>query len=393
MSEELEALGTAVEGGLIAKAVDAEGRLVRAEGEVAGKCLNCGAPVIGHYCGNCGQPLHIHRSISAFWHDILHGVLHFEGKFWRTLPLLVWKPGELTRRYIHGERAKFISPMALFLFSVFMMFAVFSFLGGPFSSGNTGSVEENVTTGIITEAGQLDREIKTKTARLPQASGEEKIRLEQEILDLKKGRNVIATLTGEESPYPGVTLSDGDTNMIKLPPAESDPTGTRGDDISTGNILAEGSAIRTGSAQADRWLRNVVKKVTANPDLLLYKLQANGYKFAWLLIPISLPFVWLTLIGRRGFHFYDHAVFTTYSISFMSLLFISCAILATIGVTVAIWAALLIFYPPFHMYRQLRHAYQMSRPEALIRVTFLLTFTVISLTSFFAILLALGILG
>ena len=123
MSEELEALGTAVEGGLTAKAVDAEGRLVRAEGDVAGKCLNCGAPVIGHYCGNCGQPLHIHRSISAFWHDILHGVLHFEGKFWRTLPLLVWKPGELTRRYIHGERAKFISPMALFLFSVFMMFA------------------------------------------------------------------------------------------------------------------------------------------------------------------------------------------------------------------------------------------------------------------------------
>ena len=181
--------------------------------------------------------------------------------------------------------------------------------------------------------------------------------------------------------------------MIKLPPAEPDRTGTGGDDISTGNILAEGSAIRTGSAQADRWLRNVVKKVTANPDLLLYKLQANGYKFAWLLIPISLPFVWLTLIGRRGFHFYDHAVFTTYSISFMSLLFISCAILATIGVTVAIWAALLIFYPPFHMYRQLRHAYQMSRPEALIRVTFLLTFTVISLTSFFAILLALGILG
>jgi len=29
------------------------------------------------------------------------------------------------------------------------------------------------------------------------------------------------------------------------------------------------------------------------------------------------------------------------------------------------------------MYRQLRHAYQMSRPEALVRVSFLLLFTVI----------------
>lgn len=393
MSEELEALGIAVEGGLIAKAVDAEGRLVRAEGDVAGKCLNCGAPVIGQYCGNCGQPLHIHRSIGAFWHDILHGVLHFEGKFWRTLPMLAWRPGELTRRYIHGERARFISPMALFLFSVFMMFAVFSFLGDPFSSGNTGSVEENVTTGIISEAGQLDREIKAKTARLRQASGEEKVRLEQEILDLKKGRNVIASLTGEESPYPDVSLSDGATDMVKLPPVERNRTGTGSDEISTGNILAEGSAIRTGSERADEFLQSVVRKVTANPDLLLYKLQANGYKFAWLLIPISLPLVWLTLIGRRGFHFYDHAVFTTYSISFMSLLFICCAILAAIGVTGAIWAALLIFYPPFHMYRQLRHAYSMSRAEAFVRTSFLLLFAVISLTLFFAILLALGILG
>jgi len=391
MSEEIEAMGTAVEGGLIAKALEDE-RFGGARAK-SGNCLNCGAVVSSSYCGDCGQPLHIHRSIGAFWHDILHGVLHFEGKFWRTLPLLVWKPGDLTRRYIHGERAKFISPMALFLFSVFMMFAVFSFLGDPFSSGNVGAVEENVTTGIITEAGQLDGEIKARTEQLPQASGENKVRLEQEILDLKKGRNVIASLTGEESPYPDVTLSDGDTNMVNLPPVEPGRTGTGGDDISAGNILAEGSAIRTGSAQADQWLRSAVKKVTANPDLLFYKLKANGYKFAWLLIPISLPFVWLTLIGRRGFHFYDHAVFTTYSISFMSLLFISCAIMATIGVTGVIWAGLLIFYPPFHMYRQLRHGYQMSRPEAFVRTSFLLLFTVICLTSFFAILLALGILG
>ena len=139
--------------------------------------------------------------------------------------------------------------------------------------------------------------------------------------------------------------------------------------------------------------REPLKRSAPIPDLLLYKLQANGYKFAWLLIPISLPFVWLTTIGRRGYHFYDHAVFTTYSISFMSLLFITCAVLASFGVTDAIWASLLIFYPPFHMYRQLRHAYQMSRPEALIRLVALLFFTVTSLILFFAILLALGILG
>lgn len=83
----------------------------------------------GEFCHCCGQKAHVHRTLSAFWHDLLHGVLHFEGKIWRTLPLLGWKPGDLTLRYIEGERARFVSPVALFLFTVFLMFAVFSVAG------------------------------------------------------------------------------------------------------------------------------------------------------------------------------------------------------------------------------------------------------------------------
>ena len=56
-------------------------------------------------------------------------MFNFEGKIWRTLPMLAWRPGELTRRYIAGERARFVSPVALFLFTVFLMFAVLNFTG------------------------------------------------------------------------------------------------------------------------------------------------------------------------------------------------------------------------------------------------------------------------
>ncbi|WP_430428188.1 DUF3667 domain-containing protein [Parasphingorhabdus sp.] len=393
MSEEFEAVGTIVEGGLVAKAVDEEGRLLAAEGEIAGHCLNCGAAVTRGFCGNCGQPLHVHRSIGAFWHDILHGVLHFEGKFWRTLPLLAWKPGDLTRRYVHGERAKFISPMALFLFSVFMMFAVFSFLGDPFSSPDSNLADEAVSIGLVDQVEQIEDQIRTNTDELLLATGDDKIKLEKNILDLKKGRNMLANLTGEDSPYPEVSLGDGDTELGNLSPDDLKKIESGLEDIKDGNALTDGSLVSSGSSETDKWLRDAFQKVSSNPDLLIYKLQANGYKFAWLLIPISLPFVWLVTIGRRGFRFYDHAVFTTYSISFMSLLFITCAILAAVGVAQPIWSILAIFYPPFHMYRQLRHAYGLNRIEALFRLTALLMFTVISLLLFFLILLALGVLG
>ncbi|QTD55755.1 DUF3667 domain-containing protein [Parasphingorhabdus cellanae] len=391
MSGEFEAAGTAIEGALIAKAVESEGG--DAAGKNSGKCLNCEAPVTGSYCNNCGQPLHIHRSIGAFWHDILHGVLHFEGKFWRTLPLLAWKPGDLTRRYIHGQRARFISPMALFLFSVFMMFAVFSFLGDPFAGGNGSETNKDFNTGVVMQTADIERQISEKEAEVESAEAADQAKLQQDLLDLKKGRNLLATMTGEDTPYPEVKLGDGAIELGNFSKEEIDQLQTGLDDIQEGNVLNDDSSVTTGSKDLDKTIRDGIKAVNENPDLLLYKLKANGYKFAWLLIPISLPFVWLTLIGRRGYHFYDHAVFTTYSISFMSLLFITCAILAALGVSQAIWVLLLVFYPPFHMYRQLRHAYKLSRIEALLRLSALLVFTVISMTLFFVILFAVGILG
>ncbi len=159
MGDELEAIGTMAEAAMVGSAVEkATGEKLDSHSD--GTCLNCGAVRQGSYCSHCGQSSHIHRSISAFWHDILHGVLHFDGKFWRTLPLLAWHPGKLTRRYIHGERAKFISPMALFLFTIFMMFAVFSFMpvgaGGPAAGSFSAQMQET--------AEKLDKRIAEREA-------------------------------------------------------------------------------------------------------------------------------------------------------------------------------------------------------------------------------------
>ena len=53
---------------------------------------------------------------------------------------------------------------------------------------------------------------------------------------------------------------------------------------------------------------------------MAYKLKTNAYKFSWLLIPLSVPFVWLLFPFSRRFRLYDHTVFVTYSLCFMSLL-------------------------------------------------------------------------
>ena len=121
---EFEALGEAVTGGLLGRAVEPQAGEPGADGHTHEKnCLNCRAPLTGPFCSACGQKAHVHRSMRAFFQDFVQGLFNFEGKIWRTLPMLAWRPGEMTRRYIAGERARFISPIALYLFSVFLMFA------------------------------------------------------------------------------------------------------------------------------------------------------------------------------------------------------------------------------------------------------------------------------
>jgi hypothetical protein len=118
-------------------------------------CLNCGTQLIGDHCHACGQRAHVHRTLGAFFHDLLHGVLHLEGKTWRTLPMLAWRPGELTRRYIDGERARFVSPLGLFLFTVFLMFVVFSSIGGPLPPDTTSQVQTGMTESAKAVRGQV----------------------------------------------------------------------------------------------------------------------------------------------------------------------------------------------------------------------------------------------
>ena len=129
---EIDAIGELAQGGLTARAVEpaaGDGAATRGGHTHETACLNCGTPLIGSHCHACGQRGHVHKTLGAFFHDLLHGVLHFEGKIWRTLPMLAWRPGQLTREYIDGRRASYVSPIALFLFTIFLMFAVFSALG------------------------------------------------------------------------------------------------------------------------------------------------------------------------------------------------------------------------------------------------------------------------
>jgi hypothetical protein len=340
---EFEAIGEAVTGGLLARAVEPHAGEADKGHTHEKNCLNCGARLIGPFCAECGQKAHVHRSVRAFFQDFLQSLFNFEGKIWRTLPMLAWRPGEMTRRYIAGERARFISPIALYLFTVFAMFAVLNL------TGTLGPTGKNFKEGLKTEITEEQASIAKLEA--------------ERATDAAAGKDVAAI----------------DRKIAK-----------HKEDMEDTQRMLSGQPMVDVQRDAGvpRFIRPFIENASSNPELVSMRVQDAASKYSWLLIPFSVPFMWLLFPFRRRYNTYDHTVFVTYSLSFMMLLVVAGGLLIEIGMPGL--ASLLFFVPPLHMYRHLKQTYELGRFSAIMRTMALLTFAFIAAGLFLAAAVAIG---
>jgi hypothetical protein len=93
-------------------------------------CRNCGATTDGIYCPNCGQETSLALpSVRAFLRDAAGRYVALDGRMWRTLIALLFRPGFLTREYFAGRRRRYIRPARLFLVLSIGLFALLRFEG------------------------------------------------------------------------------------------------------------------------------------------------------------------------------------------------------------------------------------------------------------------------
>ena len=354
MTGDIEAAGDLINGALLARAVEpAAGHGV---GAYPPLCLNCGTRLIGPHCHRCGQSGHVHRTVGAIGHEIAHGVFHFEGRIWRTLPMLIRRPGTLTRRYIDGERMRFVSPLALFLFTVFLLFAVISWVGGDASHAFEASVSP-------AEQARRGQQLNLARAELATTEAER------------------ATLAAQHRPTTAIDQRIA-ALQAAIPAMEAMQNG-----------LLRGGRNVTVKSFGTGWHRldEGIKHAQQNPSLALYKLQSSAYKYSWLLIPLSTPFVALLFVWRRRFGLYDHAVFVTYSLCFMMLMVVALTLVGAAGVGGEWIPFAVLLIPPVHMFAQLRGAYGLGKWSAFWRTTLLVGFAFTALTGFTALLLLHGL--
>lgn len=139
----------------------------RANIPVGAPCENCTTTLKGAFCHECGQfAIEYHRSIIKICGEILEGMLHFDSRFWHTLPGLLFTPGRLTRAYLQGKRAIQIPPFRLFLFVLLVTFFVGHYVYVARSQDPLGFLKNIKTDGNeLPLAGPISQELAAESLK------------------------------------------------------------------------------------------------------------------------------------------------------------------------------------------------------------------------------------
>jgi len=152
-------------------------------------CRNCSLFLgvhPGNFCPHCGQDTAAHPpSAWEFLHEFISHYVALEGKLARSLGLLFFRPGELTRRYLEGRKNSYVLPLRLYLTASIVFFLLVKILG----AGSTNKIDpetqvENKFFSISDQAPERAKGVKVGKAGPPVVvGGVDQAALDKPLLD------------------------------------------------------------------------------------------------------------------------------------------------------------------------------------------------------------------
>ncbi len=90
-------------------------------------CENCGRPRAERFCSRCGQNDRTYsRSLFPVLGELVRESFEFDGRLTQTLKLLLFKPGSLSTEFARNRRARYMTPVRLYLFTSVVFFLTMS---------------------------------------------------------------------------------------------------------------------------------------------------------------------------------------------------------------------------------------------------------------------------
>ena len=336
-------------------------------------CANCGTVVEDRFCTTCGQlASDFHRPVWDLVMSSLADTFALDGRLWRSLPLLLFRPGRMTRNYLDGKRARYMPPFRMFLLTSVIFFLSLFTLGDQLGWYNSFKINDMVEEGLdlgLDETGEPIRVVREE--RLEELRQEledtdideaERLELQQELNDMQHGITVQRLLQ-----------DDGRINRDALY-----------DEV---NARLDPDATPEEREQAWRAADHAAS-VYENQDRYGARIREWAPRFSLMFMPILAFMLTLIYAWHRRRYIYDHVITALHIQTYIYLmatlmLFIGAINPSSVGWLVLTGLILLVVY----MYRQLRVTYDTGRFMAALRTFILLISSFLVLITLLAFLI------
>ncbi|HEX2667306.1 MAG TPA: DUF4286 family protein [Gammaproteobacteria bacterium] len=271
------------------------------------RCRNCGTPLSGKFCVECGQKNHTY--VAPLWHVLHEFATHhfgFDTKFFHSIVPLLFRPGFLTREYCLGHEERYVKPFRMYLFCSIVFFFLAAIFWPDMDLGkNPANIKAvRMSAADRTQArADIEKSIQALDAQPGDAAGKSFAR---SLLVAQRDRLDAAAATTATPPAAAVTGAK--------------PAGKADDD--DGFVR-----IDSGDEKVDNRFARALLNVKKNPDQFKKKLYENLPKMMFVLMPLIALFLKFFYIGTKRF-LTEHFVFTLH---YHSMVFVVMLLVLTLG--------------------------------------------------------------
>ncbi|MGZ6018142.1 MAG: DUF3667 domain-containing protein [Phenylobacterium sp.] len=333
----------------------------------SGACHNCGTELQGHFCHVCGQNADTHkRSIRHLIWEAVETTFELDGRLFRTVPALFFRPGTLARDYIDGRIVRHVPPFRTFL--VALLIFIFA--------AEHATHEQTL---------QQQRQKAAHEALLatPQGRASESARIR------KEAAAELASDLKEEAQDRDGDLKDKDANPARIQAfyARSAQKAqdryaralARADRVAQGmpeETTVSADLVVNGKAKSQAWFNPGVKKAVANPDYYWTVVFNWAQRLAVILLPIVGLALALVYRKRKDVFLYDHLLVAMNLLSFTFLTNAAGLLLPTVAMPY--WFGLVAIWTPINLFQTLRGAYGSSILGAILKTLVVWWITVLA---------------
>lgn len=314
-------------------------------------CLNCYHPldISDEFCPNCSQLNSTKKlAFNDFFNEFFAGIFAYDSRFYRTLGVLLFKPGKISKDYIEGKRVRYANPYRFYLSASIIFFLVWSL------------------THEVEPPAEVDRE----------ATREQRIQADS-IIAARRADNPQLDLI-----IPPVEITEDTVQVNKYVPEALLDTMSFFDGFKTRwevfsdhykrtevrNPHVALESLNYRDSNFNQWFYNKsvdVERFNSDSDLFWNYFYGKVPFIIFFYLPVFALFLWLLYL-RRPFTYMEHLIFTFHNQTTWFVFFgISINLDAIFEVNAFSWIATGLF--GFYLYKAFRRFYGQGRVKTLLK--------------------------